>query len=180
MSDTTEMVRLIRHAAGLLRSAVDAEGQDRPMNDETPGRGVSGLETPLEGHPGPAELDLDAIRARADAATQGPWWAWDRGVGFEIAVGAPAEDGRPVDRLPDAMRTDIGRREDAEFIAAARTDVPALLDEIEALRSVVEAAAAIVALLKERGWTPQNEWFIPQTVPFVAAVEAWQRGGDAP
>ena len=152
------------------------------MTARTPGRGVSGLETPLEGHPGPAELDLDAIRARADAATPGPWWAWDRGtfVGFEIAVGAPAKDGRPVDRLPDAMRTDIGCREDAEFIAAARTDVPALLDEIEALRSVAEAAAAIVTFLRERGWTPENEWFIPQTVPFVDAVEAWQRGGDAP
>ena len=33
------------------------------------------------------------------------------------------------------MRTDIGRREDAEFIANARQDIPALLAEIDRLRA---------------------------------------------
>lgn len=84
-------------------------------------------------------LDLDAIRARADAATQGPWWAWNRGVGWVIALGEPDdtdEYGRPRERLPEGFRTDIERREDVEFIAAARTDVPALLDEVQRLRSL--------------------------------------------
>lgn len=130
---------------------------------------------------GAQPLDLDAIRERADAATPGPWWPWHRGqyVGWEIAVGEPDEDGRPTARLPDDMRTDIGRAEDARFIAAARTDVPALVDEVERLRAVADAASAIVAFLRKRGWKPENEWFIPETAPFVAAVEAWQAGGGS-
>jgi hypothetical protein len=84
------------------------------------------------------ELDLTAIRERAARATLGPWWAWDRGVGWEIGVGTDVDDrGRPEQVLPEGQRTDIGRREDAEFIAACRTDVPALVSEVERLRDEV-------------------------------------------
>ena len=81
-------------------------------------------------------FDLDAIRRCAYAATDGPWWAWDRNVGFIIALGTPADidaHGRPLAELPDGMRTDIGRQEDAEFIAAARQNVPLLLGVVNAL-----------------------------------------------
>lgn len=77
------------------------------------------------------ELDLQAIRERADAATKGPWRAdLDR-----LAVRSD-DDGWPIvldvrlgdDDAPQACS-------DVEFIAAARSDVPALLDEVERLRA---------------------------------------------
>lgn len=94
-------------------------------------------------------LDLDAIKARADAATEGPWWAWDRGVGFHIAVTFKKNQwGTPSDLLPEGSRTDIGRSEDAKFIAHARADVPALLAEVERLRALADRheQAALVAI----------------------------------
>jgi len=100
-------------------------------------------------------IDIDAIRKLADAATDGPWWAWDRGVGYVIAVGEPGdvdEYDRPRRELPEGMRTDIGRREDAEFIAAARTLVPALCDELEQTRAALTASRENAAnLANENG-----------------------------
>lgn len=83
---------------------------------------------------------LDEIGARTRAATEGPWTAWDSGYGYHIGVGDLGEGGQPVRLLParilpEGTRTDIGRRGDAEFIAAARRDVPDLLAEVERLRA---------------------------------------------
>lgn len=88
-------------------------------------------------------LDVEAIRARCEAATPGPWFAAtsnrrkdgigvvgrlaDRGTGKAIAVFA----GEPR-----------SRNADAEFTAAAREDVPALLAEVERLQALVEQAIA--------------------------------------
>lgn len=82
------------------------------------------------------ELNLEEIERRANAATSGPWWAWNRGVGWHIAVGSPEdldEWGRPR-LLPEGFRTDIEFEADAEFIAHARTDIPALIAEVKRLR----------------------------------------------
>lgn len=90
-------------------------------------------------------LDTKAIRARADAATAGPWahspteyWAciWhdglarpDGGFGQPLAnvavVGTPAEQNAT-----------------AKFIAAARADVPALCDRVEALEAALRKTLA--------------------------------------
>jgi hypothetical protein len=83
--------------------------------------------------------ELQAIRARAEAATPGPW---TEGVGKvaggetrELVIGA---DGRTIIAMayggfghptPDCTR------EDRAFIAAARTDVPALLAEVDRLKA---------------------------------------------
>lgn len=79
---------------------------------------------------------LEEIRARAGSATPGPWFPWDRGVGWHIAITKNREQpwGMPK-LLPEGNDTDIGRREDAEFIAHARADVPWLCDEVERLAS---------------------------------------------
>lgn len=73
-------------------------------------------------------LDLDAVRARADAATDGPWFAHDGNLDY---------DPRPFwvvsqeDAQDDSVaEVHVGCREDAEFIAHAREDVPALLAEL--------------------------------------------------
>lgn len=108
-----------------------------------------------------AELDLDAIEARANAATPGPWNAWDRGVGFHIALGDERDDwGRPEDLLPEGLRTDIGRRADAEFIAAARTDVPALVAEVRRLRAELDELRrhlGAVDVLTNLGWSAEAD-----------------------
>lgn len=74
--------------------------------------------------------DLKAIRERAEKATSGPWrteWGHDefrsrkKVVGTRIICGMQFELHMPIPN-------------DAEFIAHARTDVPALLDEIERLK----------------------------------------------
>lgn len=76
------------------------------------------------------DADLDAIEARYTKATEGPWDAY---VGFDDQ-GTPycaveVEDTEvPVARFHGGFY-------DADFIAQARTDVPALLAEVRALRA---------------------------------------------
>ena len=76
---------------------------------------------------------LNEIEARANAATDGPWeWegesdeAWTQGDYSLIAQGDP---GREVigSGGHDAGGVDVENPADAEFIAHARTDVPALV-----------------------------------------------------
>lgn len=91
-------------------------------------------------------LDLDAIEARASAATKGPWLvkgmypqeilANDSGLNL-VATTHLSPDGPPSD---------------TEFIAQARTDVPALVAEVRRLRprvisgDVEEVTAALDGL----------------------------------
>jgi len=86
-------------------------------------------------------LDLDAIEARATEATPGPW--------RPIIYGESDFDGpgRYVSFGPDATcisdSTSMDSDEDAVFIAAARTDVPALVAEVRRLRAQRDAALAL-------------------------------------
>ena len=72
-------------------------------------------------------LDLDPIKARADAATEGPWGVEDARV-F-------GDDGRTQVCTLSGTRAWLP---DAEFIAHARTDIPALIAEVERLRELCE------------------------------------------
>lgn len=99
--------------------------------------------------------DLDAIRARADAASPGPW---ERRRYHDSECAADCD--KPecflyVVTTPTGMLGDVKDMEagevlylertpaeavaDARFIAAARTDVPALLAEVERLRAQLRA-----------------------------------------
>lgn len=71
------------------------------------------------------DAELDAIEARAEAATEKPWWTGMHD-GFSYVVEGPEADSHPV-----AQRL---IRPDAEFIAHAREDVPALLRDLRAAR----------------------------------------------
>jgi hypothetical protein len=89
--------------------------------------------------------ELQAIEARAAAATAGPW--------------KPAEDlycGEGTGYRPGGWRVDMRKRplteyiwvtslfqSDAEFIASARTDVPALLKEVKRLRDLLDVEVEI-------------------------------------
>ena len=104
------------------------------------------------------DADLQAIRARADAATHGPW-AYD-GQHYEITTpfgdsywliasecrATPEQEVKP-DQFGHEYNADYA------FIAHARQDVPALLDEIAALQARnAELDAGLQWALDEGGW----------------------------
>lgn len=97
-------------------------------------------------------LDLDAIRARADKATPGPWKVRDpfrRGTGRNWYIGVTsAEFSLNAEMWAGKGRAvDPQRVADGEFIAHAREDIPELLAEIERLRRLVfeHHAAGVLA-----------------------------------
>ena len=71
-------------------------------------------------------LDLDAIEARADAATEGPW--------FNNRNGVVIVESHPLAPTVSENSSCV----DAEFIAAARADIPALVAELRAAREAKE------------------------------------------
>lgn len=77
---------------------------------------------------------LARIRAQAAAATEGPW----RHVSiFEEGGFVEDDDGRDIFRwIEDDAGTICATDPDAEFIAASRTTVPALVDALEAVLKV--------------------------------------------
>lgn len=79
-------------------------------------------------------IDRDALRKLTDAATEGPWevpHSCDASVDY---VTAPADDNLcgPVCDVRSPVRN-------AEFIAAARTAVPALLDALDQAEARIKA-----------------------------------------
>jgi hypothetical protein len=90
-------------------------------------------------------LDLDAIEARAEAATPGPWRNEpDTGAGrvwVQRGYFRDEADCEPLFSLRGKEAYEQ-RSADADFIARARTDIPALVAELRAAREVVEAAQA--------------------------------------
>lgn len=79
-------------------------------------------------------LDLAPIKARADAATDGPWRIEANLQWFDIVYDDPEFPDGPSGLACGDHRGAIADLEDAEFIARARTDVPALVAEVEQLR----------------------------------------------
>lgn len=75
-----------------------------------------------------SNLDLPAIKARYEAATEGPWTGEDNYVRGDHGVLAmcPCYGPGYLAEFPAAAN--------AEFIAHARTDVPELVAEVERLR----------------------------------------------
>jgi hypothetical protein len=82
-------------------------------------------------------MDLEAIKARAEAATPGPWFV-DRGG--EINDPYYSIPGVCRDRYGDNSLMVGSDRPTADFIAHARTDVPALVAEVEELRADLRIA----------------------------------------
>lgn len=89
-------------------------------------------------------LNLDAIKARAEAATKGPWasgrdWGTITSGPDSVAHGwhettCPECDGTVYTQGHVSISV-----EDLEFITASRTDVPALVAEVERLRAIVDS-----------------------------------------
>lgn len=114
--------------------------------------------------------ELEAIRGRERSATAGPWEAEVTSdttyIGpFSGKRGDDYEGGLPVvDGIVCAIhRKCEGTLEDGYFIAHARTDIPALLAEVERLKRLTESALDLCryrerdierlqAVLKEVEW----------------------------
>jgi hypothetical protein len=80
-------------------------------------------------------IDLDAAQALADAATPGPWTSWRKIPGvvrIETTTGDALIYRDSLDEEDGQLITEA----DAEFIAAARTVVPALIAEVQELREL--------------------------------------------
>jgi|APSaa5957512622_1039677.scaffolds.fasta_scaffold112964_1 hypothetical protein len=93
-----------------------------------------------------------AARERCDAATDGPWEAWD-GPGIHAVDAADCRivhEGLDPGCLP---RTHARQKRDGVFIAHARTDLPAALDDIETLEGVLRA---VIATADEVGRSSPN------------------------
>ena len=85
-------------------------------------------------------LDLPAIRARAEAATPGPWSLQESNQGGAILLRGLENDNR-LRRHPQS-HLQVVPEADAVFVAHAREDVPALLAEVERLSRNLELASA--------------------------------------
>ena len=94
----------------------------------------------VEERPDLGDAELAAIRARADAATVGPWQSFVEGRDH-LSGDNFIRTGGPDDAAPEMYVTlyyGVDPRpappEDLDFIAASRQDVPRLVGEIERLR----------------------------------------------
>ena len=72
---------------------------------------------------------LDAIQARVDGATNGPWGCYGDGAHEVFDAGEYGDGDRG-----EVVAAVIDRLSDAVFIANAREDIPALLAEVQRLR----------------------------------------------
>lgn len=108
------------------------------------------------------DIDLDAIEARANAATDGPWvvkhepaWEADNVQHPDvITVGAQMWEADDEPMTVCLVSTDheddpVDVLLDAEFIAHARTDVPALVALVRAKQSWIDGAKVDMAAMEE-------------------------------
>jgi hypothetical protein len=112
---------------------------------------------------------LDAIRERCEKASPGPWWQASHRTKC-----APTQDARELSTLLCHFQDEDAPRfwrwdTDGEFVAAARSDIPALLAHVSALEAELtqlrdEHARGVVELgsiaLMIGGWFRDDVWFL--------------------
>jgi hypothetical protein len=95
-----------------------------------------------------ARPDVDEIQARVEAATSGPWYQGQNSRTYETSkevwTRTHMDDPVSVDVFPVATRA-----EDAEFVAHAREDVPALLAALAAERERADQAEVALERLSD-------------------------------
>ena len=111
---------------------------------------------------------MKEIKRLADAATPGPWTTHEDDCGrASVTLRPRAKGGRSY--ICSMLQPYPDGESDAEFIAACRTAVPELVEEVKALRALVrdilDSAMAFnqrdfdayVARARELGVTPEGE-----------------------
>ena len=122
---------------------------------------------------------LEVIRKRTEAATEGPW-KWEGDKFGDIVVYSPVNRGFH-NNGGEIAEMDCGSRLDAEFIAHARSDVPALLAEIERLHSYYyeklgEQMAETISATQIIEKIDSENKQLRKTLEFYASEHAWQNG----
>ena len=123
----------------------------------------------------PREI-LARIRAQADAATPGPWMTYTvtPNMGSEILT-APGEG----EAYGDYVVPEYIDMDNAEFIAAARTTVPALLDALEKVLELHQPVTDGMGFTEDGygGISPacsscgtSDEYAVPYPCPTVTAI----------
>lgn len=131
-------------ADALLARAADAEAV-------SPQQWLAAFSRRLVADAGAVPLSLEReaeIRARAAAATPGPWctdgWEIHQGTEFEPGAEWIGETCRgPVEEMPQSEAN-------AAFVAGAREDVPVLLAEVDRLRAAEAVAIVEREALREQ------------------------------
>lgn len=111
------------------------------------------------------DIDIDAIRRLANRATGAPWSLVERKVGDRRILTVIAEG--HGDDLDDALVAEIPLdpgddnindwRNDAEFIAHARQDIPDLLAKVAELTAELAATNAALTVARTQAATHANE-----------------------
>ena len=95
------------------------------------------------------DSELAAIRARCDAATPGPWWD-ESGTIHAPAWAQWMPPGSTCHPAYTFGSNGIDCAADADFIAHAREDIPALVAEIEWLQTELDQVANVIGRLQAR------------------------------
>lgn len=102
--------------------------------------------------------ELAAIKARAEAASEGPWAHYETQMAdnWVMAGGTGVLTGT-------AVCEPTYQRKDADFIAHSRTDIPALVAEVERLQKIIAEANWVI------GNDPKPRWsFVAQVAEILA------------
>lgn len=162
---------LIRSAAGDIDDyAISEHLDDNDVNDPDGGiteevdkalraATISVVWPAAGGSESTASLDLEAIEARANAADLGPWTAHDDGLVWAERVGDPVSGS--------------AEQPNAEFIAAARADVPALAAEVRRLRAELAAERETSGQLRQDlREADDNNGFLQQHLADIRSTDA--------
>lgn len=111
--------------------------------------------------------ELAAIKARAEAATPGPWKRSDEESGDYYAPGWSVE--APIEVGSMSLAVSIDDKPDAEFIAHARTDVPALVAAVEDLRWLL----SVIGEQQDGAWGNLARMAAAGTMDIAATRKRW-------
>jgi hypothetical protein len=124
---------------------------------------------------------IDQAQSRADTATDGPWAVQRRTPNSDVNVTTEATDPALAEPRFVASTGDPhydGTLRDAEFIAAARTNLPKALD---GLRAALDPSTArrIVAMshqITPEELAPEDLWLVQEIEQIIAATIATALG----
>ena len=95
-----------------------------------------------------AELDYDELQRLADGATPGPWFQGRGNQRFEKPREVYSKR-EPEEEDSHDIATFVWSDEDAEFIVASRSAIPALLARVRELVAERDAALSTIAKVRE-------------------------------
>ena len=133
---------------------------------------------------------LDEIKARADAATKGPWlqdgpWWTDDGGSEPTALPCVVDASRalvvfPPDATDVGMKRPEDRAANMAFIAAAREDVPWLVERVRACSSLLDSnydqyMRAEIAEAEVERLTAERDALAAQVARVESLAGQWER-----